>query len=81
MWPDTHRRRDGFPELVGITCYYCKPKIFVENDNDPNACKVQNDQDDQKLELGKNITCTYGYDKDGVKVPVRGCLSGKIGNF
>jgi len=78
MWPGTHRR-DGFPDLVGITCYFCKPKIFVENDNDPNACKVQNDQEDKNL--GINITCTYGYDKDGVRVPARGCLSGKIGDF
>ena len=72
------KRQDGFPALVGITCYFCQPEIFL-NESDPNVCKIQNGQENQ--ELGKNITCTHGYDKDGVLVPPRGCLSGTIGNF
>ena len=77
MRPGTYRR-DGFPDVVGITCYFCQPKMFLEN-GDQNACETPNGQGNTIL--GKNITCTHGYDKDRVLVPARGCLSGKFGNF
>ena len=63
-------RRDGFPELVGLRCYICHIRERF-GDDDPNACGPGNDN------LGRNITCTHGYDKNNDLVPVRGCLKGK----
>ena len=75
--PGTHRR-DGFPDLVGFTCYYCTPpSIFGTKDQD--ACKIP--KESEYKELGKSITCTHGYDMNGNLAPARGCFAGEMGSF
>ena len=66
----SRRRRDGFPDFVGIQCYQCFPDNLLR-EGGGNDCNKYNDK--ANAHLGTNITCIHGKDSNGSLVPPWGC--------